>query len=405
MPKLGLRLQSVMPQGGGVAPDPANWFRTSLHNNDFDTTLTAALTSEHADDYVLVIDTVNLGMTGGGKTLFPSYETVATAEIRMESPGSISTWNNAPLNIAGPVNGERILRLNLDYSIPTVSIVPNNGTEIVGTVRIEGTGETKQEFTEIICAWQVQYLHLTHLDTLYVYAHGDLAGSAGDNGASGSSVYGNNGSAGADAVDSSFPAGNGTAGESVSTSNSGASGSAGANGNSRAVEQIYLNGCIINSLFAYNSPGSAGGVGGDAGYAYGGNGGAGGNGSTEYPDGGDGGNGGDAAVSGVGGSGGSGGNAYSHSCYTHGQGAHSTVTYYYKTGTGGLGGVGGSAGSAYPGSGGAGGNPAPGGLSGISGTSGTSTNTSTAGSNGANGSSSVRLLSDNQNKITFLNQY
>lgn len=407
MPAIGNAISlpfARMPTAAGGGPDPLNWFRTSLHSNDFDTTLAAALASEHADDYVLIIDTALTSITGGGKDLFISGSSAATAEIRMESPGSILIWNNAPLNVAGPSAGERVLRLDINYSVPTVSIVPNQGAEIVNNVRIEGTGEAKQELTEIICAWQVQHLHLTHLDALVVHAEGDPVGSTGDSGASASSVYGNAGSAGSDA-DGFSVAGTGMAGESVSTSESGASGNAGVNGNSRAVEQIYLNGCLIDSLFAYNSPGSSGGSGGNAASAYGGNGGNGGNGSEAYPDGGNGGNGGDATVSGSGGSGGAGGNAYTHDCYTHGQGAHSTVSYYYKTGSGGSGGAGGSAGNAYPGNGGSGGNPGTGGISGTSGASGASTNTSTAGSNGASGSSSVRLLSDPSNKITFTNQY
>lgn len=404
-----LALTPAMPAASfvgdvGPTPDPANWFRTSLHDDNFDTTLTAALASEYADDYVLVIDTNNISILAGDKDLFVSGSTEATAEIRMDSPGSILTWNNAKLNIAGPAIGTRTLSLDVNYTIPTVAIVANQGAENVGTVYIEGIGGSKQTITEIEAAWQTEELHLTHLDLGYVHAQGVAGASVGESGTSVDSVYGSNGATGSHA-DEWSAAGNGGNGGSAAVYDDATNGGTGDNGISRAVEHIYLNGCIINYLYAYNGPGAAGGTGGNAGSAYGGNGGNGGDGSANYPNGGNGGNGGDATCNSNSGGGGQGGNAYVHDCYTHGQGAHSTVTYYYKTGAGGAGGSAGAMGSAVAGTGGYTGGFAEGGSAGSAGANGSAYSNFITGSSGSAGNSSVRLLDDPNNKITFTNQY
>jgi hypothetical protein len=407
MPAIGNAISlpfARMPTASGGGADPLNWFRTSLHDNNFDTTLTAALASEYADDYVLVIDTNNISILAGDKDLFVSGSTEATAEIRIESPGSILIWNNAKLNIAGPAVGTRTLSLDVNYTIPTVAIVANQSAENVGTVYIEGIGGSKQTIADIEAAWQTEELHLTHLDLGNVYAQGVAGASVGESGTSVDSVYGSNGSNGSHA-DEFSAAGNGGNGDSATVDDDATSGGTGDNGISRAVEHIYLNGCIINNLYAYNGPGAAGGTGGNAGSAYGGNGGNGGDGSANYPNGGNGGNGGDAYCYSNSGGGGNGGNAYVHDCYTHGQGAHSTVTSYYKTGAGGAGGAAGATGTAVAGTGGSGGGFVEGGSAGSAGANGTVYTNFITGSSGSAGNSSVRLLDDPNNKITFTTQY
>jgi hypothetical protein len=417
MPAIGNAISlpfARMPTAAGGGGEPLNWFRTSLNSDDFDATLAAALASEHADDYVLVVDSINAGINNVDKDLFISGSAAATAELRMEAPGSITTWGNGKLNIAGPASGERTLSLDMDITIPVVAIVANQGSEIVGTVRIEGVGETKQAISNIEAAWQTEELHLTHLNVTNVFADGSEGdGESGETGANGGDII--NGAAGSNGTNGDYnstPATNGADGESVSTSSHGSAGGAGSAGGNRAVQDIYLNGCLIDTLRARNSNGGTGGSGGQGQSCFGGAGGVGGDSFYygDYPTPGNGGNGGNGTCSSNGGAGGSGGNANQTVCTTHGQGSPSTVSAYYKTASGGSGGIGGSKGVGTGGAGGAAGNgyddeSPPGVIStGNPGTTGTGSSTGTNGANGTAGSNYVRALSDPNNKITFTNQ-
>lgn len=388
----------------GASGDPANWFRTSLYSNDFDSTLAAALSSAYADDYVLVVDTATLDLTSTPKVMFPSGSSESVAEVIFDGAGSIFYWpSGATFDIAGPAIGNRTLRLNVPgVTIPTINVIANDSAEIVGDVYIEGIGGSQQPISDVSVHWAVEHLHLVNLNASNVFASG-ANGDATEYGTSGDSptaVYGNHGVNGTDA-DFSMPATGGTDGDSAEGSESGSAGGSGTMGNNRAVEHIYLNGCLIGSLYARNSNGSAGGNGGSGQMVYGGNGGNGGNGSENYPDGAPGGNGGSASATGNGGNGGSGGDAYQYDCYTHGTGSPSQVNAYYGIAYGGSGGAGGSKGLAVGGASGSGGAPYGEGNPGPSGSAGSSSSTGQDGTSGTSGANCTRILDDPDNKITF----
>jgi hypothetical protein len=411
MPKLGLRLQSTIGTGGGV--DPLNWFRTSLHSDDFDTTLVAAKNSAYKDDYVLVVDTASLSIPSYVRELFDGDSSEATAAIIIADSGSVSSFGGS-LIVKGPTDGNRTVQFNLpSITVPVVELQLNGSSQVIKDLHIEGIGNTQQNITDIETrnAWELEDLHLVNLNVANVYADGSTGdGAAGDSGTSYGIIYGNSGADGTDGTFSSS-AYNGGNGDSISTSQHGGNGNSGNSGGHRAVENIYLNGCTIYQLYARNANGGGGGNGGDGESAHGGNGGAGGDSRSDgdYPTPGDGGAGGDGTANSNGGNGGSGGNADQTTCTTFGQGAPSTVTFYHKTAYGGGPGSGGYKGTGYGGNGGVGGIAYDAELNqtayGSAGSNGTGSSTGSNGSAGSAGSNFVRVLHDPNNKITFITQF
>lgn len=417
-----LALTPAMPAASfvgdvGPTPDPANWFRTSLYSSDVGTTINAAKASIYKDDYVIVIDDSAGTSSYVSKELFDDTSAEATAKFLLVEGGVLAN-QLTPLVIKGPSGGNRTVQFDLgDAQVGTIEVLPSFSTEVLHEVHIEGVGASQQYVSTVETrnALALEHLYLVKLQVGgYVYADGAAGdGAAGDSGSSGGNII--DGTAGTNGTngDYSNPATNGTDGESVSTDSSGGTGNSGENGSLHAVRNIYLNGCSIENLSARNSNGGAGGEGGTGQSCWGGAGGSGGDSIyySDYPSPGNGGNGGNGTCSSNGGSGGNGGAANQTVCTTHGQGAPSTVTYYYKTAYGGAGGSGGSKGMGTGGAGGAAGNgyddeSPPGVVStGNPGTAGTGSSTGTNGSNGTAGANYVRALSDPNNKITFTNQY
>lgn len=399
----------------GPTPDPANWFRTSLHSDDFDTTLAAAKASAYKDDYVLVVDTASLGIPSSSRELFDGDSSVATAAIITDGTGSVSSIGGSFI-VKGPTNGNRTVQFNLpSITVPVVELQLNSSSQVIKDLHIEGIGNSQQNISDIETrnAWELEDLHLVNLNVSNVFADGSTGdGQAGDSGTSYGIIYGNSGADGADGT-YSISAGNGGDGDSISTSQHGDNGASGYSGGHRAVENIYLNGCTISYLHARNANGGAAGNGGDGESAHGGNGGSGGDSMYygEYPAPGNGGNGGNGTANSNGGNGGNGGNADQTTCTTFGQGAPSTVTFYYKTAYGGGAGSGGSKGTGYGGTGGGGGvgyddESPPGIVSyGSAGNYGYGYSNGTNGSAGSTGSNFVRVLHDPNNKITFTTEY
>jgi hypothetical protein len=417
-----LALTPAMPAasfigGAGPTPDPANWFRTSLYSSDVATTLNAAKASIYKDDYVIVIDDTAGTSPNTSKELFDDTSAEATAKF-LQVEGGMLQAQLTPLVIKGPTGGNRTVQFDLGNSqVGTIEVLPSFSTEILHQVHIEGVGATQQVVATVETrgALALEHLYLVKLQvTGDVYADGGAGnGAAGDSGSSGGDII--YGAAGTNGTNGNYsePATNGTDGESVSTDSSGSTGNSGENGSLHAVRNIYLNGCSVATLHSQNSNGGNGGEGGAGQSCHGGAGGAGGDSIyySDYPSPGNGGNGGNGTCSSNGGAGGQGGAANQTVCTTHGQGSPSTVTYYYKTASGGSGGIGGSKGVGTGGAGGAAGNgyddESPPGIisTGNPGTAGTGSSTGTNGANGTAGSNYVRALSDPNNKITFTNQY